>query len=117
MTLINYPDLGLWPGNFKVSIATIAYKRSRLTETFTVRSDNTRASITKLLGSDGLYIYRRRAFNRLLAIPRLWQGIRISIQDFDGLILSLYTFFKDFKYLESYTYYVKRLYGPSTGSV
>ncbi|KAJ5318586.1 hypothetical protein N7476_005006 [Penicillium atrosanguineum] len=40
-----------------------------------------------------------------------------QMQDFDSLIPSLYTFFEDFKYLESCAHCVKRLYGPSTGSV
>ncbi|KAJ5463444.1 hypothetical protein N7475_008388 [Penicillium sp. IBT 31633x] len=34
----------------------------------------------------------------------------LSGQNFNSLILSLYTFFEDFKYLEAYTYYIKRLY-------
>lgn len=36
---------------------------------------------------------------------------------FDGLIPSLYTFFEDFKYLESCVHCVKRLFGPLTKSV
>lgn len=39
------------------------------------------------------------------------------MQEFDGLIPSLYTFFEDFKYLESCSRCVKRLIGPSTNSV
>ena len=39
------------------------------------------------------------------------------MKNFDGLIPSLYTFFEDFKYLESCVHCVKRLYGPSTKSV
>ncbi|KAK9604418.1 hypothetical protein V6Z93_002386 [Aspergillus fumigatus] len=39
------------------------------------------------------------------------------MQQFDGLIPSLYTFFEDFKYLESCSRCVKRLIGPSTNSV
>ncbi|RDH30832.1 hypothetical protein BDQ94DRAFT_180863 [Aspergillus welwitschiae] len=39
------------------------------------------------------------------------------MKDFDGLIPSLYTFFEDFKYLESCAHCVKRLFGPSTESV
>lgn len=39
------------------------------------------------------------------------------MKDFDRLILSLYTFFEDFKYLESCAHSVKRLFGPSTESV
>lgn len=39
------------------------------------------------------------------------------MKDFDGLIPSLYTFFEDFKYLESCAHCVKRLFGPSTKSV
>ncbi|KAL4889154.1 hypothetical protein BDV59DRAFT_205428 [Aspergillus ambiguus] len=40
-----------------------------------------------------------------------------NMQNFDGLIPSLYTFFEDFKYLESCSHCVKRLIGPSTNSV
>lgn len=39
------------------------------------------------------------------------------MKDFDGLIPSLYTFFEDFKYLESCVHGVKRLFGPSIKSV
>ncbi|RAK94832.1 uncharacterized protein BO80DRAFT_420270 [Aspergillus ibericus CBS 121593] len=39
------------------------------------------------------------------------------MKDFDGLIPSLYTFFEDFKYLESCAQCVKRLFGPSSESV
>ncbi|KAL4891360.1 hypothetical protein BDV59DRAFT_68017 [Aspergillus ambiguus] len=39
------------------------------------------------------------------------------MQGFDGLIPSLYTFFEDFKYLESCSRCVKRLTGPSTNSL
>lgn len=39
------------------------------------------------------------------------------LKDFDGLIPSLYTFFEDFKYLESCAHCVKRLFGPQTESV
>ncbi|KAJ0418856.1 hypothetical protein BJY00DRAFT_324647 [Aspergillus carlsbadensis] len=39
------------------------------------------------------------------------------MQEFDGLIPSLYTFFEDFKYLESCSRCIKRLIGPSTSSV
>ena len=40
-----------------------------------------------------------------------------QMKAFDGLILSLYTFFEDFEYLESCVHCVKRLFGPSTKSV
>jgi hypothetical protein len=36
------------------------------------------------------------------------------MKDFDVLVPSLYTFFEDFKYLESCAHCVKRLFGPST---
>ncbi|PYH60299.1 uncharacterized protein BO96DRAFT_497933 [Aspergillus niger CBS 101883] len=39
------------------------------------------------------------------------------MKDSDGLIPSLYTFFEDFKYLESCAHCVKRLLGPSDESV
>lgn len=39
------------------------------------------------------------------------------MKDFDGLVPSLYTFFEDFKYLESCAHCVKRLFGPLTESV
>lgn len=39
------------------------------------------------------------------------------MQDFDGLIPSVYTLFEDFKYLESCVHCVKRLCGPTTGSI
>jgi hypothetical protein len=41
------------------------------------------------------------------------QSIWACMKDFDGLIPSLYTFFEDFKYLESCAQCVKRLFGPS----
>ncbi|KAL6229549.1 hypothetical protein BDW75DRAFT_249578 [Aspergillus navahoensis] len=44
-------------------------------------------------------------------------GGQNPMQQFDGLIPSLYTFFEDFKYLESCSRCVKRLIGPSTNSV
>ncbi|KAJ5974799.1 hypothetical protein N7481_008506 [Penicillium waksmanii] len=40
-------------------------------------------------------------------------AIWIRMKDFDGLIPSLYTFFEDFKYLESCAHCLKRLLGPS----
>ncbi|GAA87890.1 hypothetical protein AKAW_06004 [Aspergillus luchuensis IFO 4308] len=39
------------------------------------------------------------------------------MKNFDGLVPSLYTFFEDFKYLESCAHCVKRLFGPSAESV
>lgn len=39
------------------------------------------------------------------------------MQSFDGLIPSLYTFFEDFKYLESCAHCIKRLFSPSSSSV
>ncbi|KAL2812033.1 hypothetical protein BDW59DRAFT_155380 [Aspergillus cavernicola] len=39
------------------------------------------------------------------------------MENFDGLVPSLYTFFEDFKYLESCAHCVRRLFGPSTDSV
>ncbi|KAF9883530.1 hypothetical protein FE257_003363 [Aspergillus nanangensis] len=39
------------------------------------------------------------------------------MQSFDALIPSLYTFFEDFKYLESCSHCIKRLFGPLTSSV
>ena len=39
------------------------------------------------------------------------------MKNFDRLIPSLYTFFEDFKYLESCVHCIKQLYGPSTKSV
>lgn len=39
------------------------------------------------------------------------------LANFDGLVPSLYTFFEDFKYLESCAHCVKRLFGSSTESV
>lgn len=42
------------------------------------------------------------------------RGIWTQMKDFDGLVPSLYTFFEDFKYLESCAQCVKRLFGPST---
>ncbi|KAG2016787.1 hypothetical protein GB937_005988 [Aspergillus fischeri] len=39
------------------------------------------------------------------------------LANFDGLVLSLYKFFEDFKYLESCAHCVKRLFGSSTESV
>lgn len=39
------------------------------------------------------------------------------LESFDGLVPSLYTFFEDFKYLESCAHCVRRLFGPSTDSV
>ncbi|KAJ5982692.1 hypothetical protein N7451_012792 [Penicillium sp. IBT 35674x] len=39
------------------------------------------------------------------------------MQSFDGLIPSLYSFFEDFKYLESCAHCIKRLFGPSSSSV
>lgn len=39
------------------------------------------------------------------------------MQNFDGLIPSLYTFFEDFKYLESCAHCIKRLFGPSSSSI
>ncbi|KAJ5927035.1 hypothetical protein N7516_008808, partial [Penicillium verrucosum] len=56
-----------------------------------IRFDNTRAIIIKPSGSDSLYIY---------------------CINFNSLIPSLYIFFEGFKYLEAYTYYIKRLYSP-----
>jgi hypothetical protein len=38
-------------------------------------------------------------------------------KDFDGLILPLYTFFEDFKYLESCSHCLKRLLGPPPRSM
>ncbi|KAJ5480511.1 hypothetical protein N7530_006020, partial [Penicillium desertorum] len=62
---------------------------SRPTVKSIIRFDNIRAITIKPSGSDSLYIY---------------------YINFNSVILSLYTFFKDFKYLEAYTYYIKRLY-------
>jgi hypothetical protein len=44
-------------------------------------------------------------------------AIWAKMKDFDGLIPSLYTFFEDFKYLESCAHCLKRLLGPSPRSV
>ncbi|KAJ5976578.1 hypothetical protein N7481_010285 [Penicillium waksmanii] len=44
-------------------------------------------------------------------------AICAKMKDFDGLIPSLYTFFEDFKYLESCAQCLKRLLGPSPRSV
>lgn len=42
------------------------------------------------------------------------RNIWTQIKDFNRLIPSLYTFFEDFKYLESCAHYVKQLFGPLT---
>ncbi|KAJ5142480.1 uncharacterized protein N7515_001267 [Penicillium bovifimosum] len=42
------------------------------------------------------------------------RSIWARLKDFDVLVPSLYTFFEDFKYLESCAHCVKRLFGPST---
>lgn len=42
------------------------------------------------------------------------RSIWTRMKDFDVLVPSLYTFFEDFKYLESCAHCVKRLFGPST---
>jgi hypothetical protein len=44
-------------------------------------------------------------------------AIWAKMKDFDGLIPSLYTFFEDFKYLESCSHCLKRLLSPSPRSV
>jgi hypothetical protein len=44
-------------------------------------------------------------------------AIWARMKDFDGLIPSLYTFFEDFKYLESCAHCLKRLLGPSPRSL
>ncbi|KAL4755928.1 DUF3723 domain-containing protein [Aspergillus foveolatus] len=45
------------------------------------------------------------------------RAIWSRLESFDGLVPSLYTFFEDFKYLESCAHCVKRLFSPSAESV
>lgn len=44
-------------------------------------------------------------------------AIWARLERFDGLVPSLYTFFEDFKYLESCAHCIKRLFGASKGSI
>ncbi|KAJ5593226.1 hypothetical protein N7537_010130 [Penicillium hordei] len=67
------------------------------------------------------YANERKPTDGLLVLPsrfglRLTKEDRLEYHEFPiatsaRLIPSLYTFFEDFKYLEAYTYYIKRLYG------
>ncbi|KAE8384351.1 hypothetical protein BDV23DRAFT_177126 [Aspergillus alliaceus] len=79
---------------------------------------NTSTHSMKKINQDTVNTLQLLAPSRYCADTKIARGLILSSQmfsdfkRFNRLVLSLYTFFKDFKYLESYAQYIKHLFSP-----